>query len=56
MSKDYVPQSRSALFVWQENIDAMVTANAVAWNIPSALVTELNTKATEFQVVSNVIE
>lgn len=56
MSKDYVPRSRSALYVWQENIDVMVTANAVAWNVPATVVTELNTKASEFQVLSNAVK
>lgn len=43
MSKDYIPTNNSQFMAFQSYLNTEVTANAVAWNIPAAEATALNT-------------
>jgi len=54
-TKNYIPSNNKDFMSFQSNLDAQVTANAVAWNIPAAEATALNTWSTGYGPLFNAI-
>lgn len=55
MSKDYIPSNNNEFMAFQTNLNEEVTANAVAWNIPAAEATALDTWSTGYAPLFNAI-
>lgn len=54
--KDYVPRTHKGFNSWQKTIADHVIANAAAWGIPNALVTELTTWKDDFRPLYEAID
>ncbi len=48
MPRNYIPNNNSDFMAFQENLNTEVTANATAWNIPTAEATALSTWSTGY--------
>lgn len=53
---DYVPRTHAGFRTWQETINTNVTDNATNWGVPAALVTDLNAKSVEFELLYTKID
>jgi hypothetical protein len=49
MSKDYIPRNNSKFMSFQDYLNAQVTINAAAWNVPAAEATALSTWSAGFE-------
>lgn len=54
-AKDYIPGNINDFFVFQLNLNAQVTANAVAWNIPATEATQLDALSVAFGPISQAV-